>query len=66
MTNIDTYVELVQDAEIAQDSGRLESAEKYRNMAQHVYKKMSNQEKFIVDSILNHLKDAEIISTNEI
>lgn len=66
MTNIDHFIELKQDAEVAEASGRPESADRYHQLADHVYLKMSKEEKIIVDIVLKHMKDAELISTIEI
>ena len=63
MTNIDTYVELVQDAEVADTSGRHESAERYRELARKVYRRMSKEERIIVDTVLKYMEDTEIIGS---
>ena len=63
MTNIDHFIELQQDAEIADMSGRHESAERYRELARKVYRRMSKEEKIIVDVVLKHMEGTDIIGS---
>lgn len=63
MTNIDHFIELQQDAEVADTSGRHESAERYRELARKVYRRMSKEERIIVDTVLKYMEDTEIIGS---
>ena len=63
MTNIDHFIELQQDAEVADMSGRHESAEHYRELARKVYRSMSKEERIIVDAVLKHMEGTDIIGS---